>query len=760
MLSLEPPFYDIDGILIYRDHADPTLFYYSASAPRIARVDGRLAFDLMAYRVELKNSVLAGTSIPDELGAGFLTLCTECAAGDAKADLLGKLQDKTGISQDKLSLFPVPYHKGTVSVIALDKFVSPSDTPQAPDPARPLAGKPTFVENVLGTGKPSLMGDLRCILSLSLSQDGVSFLEGLYEDGAAPVGVVYELAFYGLSPTLDVSITANLSNIYQHFGGGLSVQCCWFKADVEAALDYLRQRGDIRIKYTGQKPSSDPGVKESMERAMSLFRDRIIQELFKPTAPDPSPGIPPAMGTDPSKNGNLQSSLVCLTLQCVKKEELKEITYDFNERSPEVRTHSPQGFLPLLLTKDELEQHMHLIDLHHPFFDELNVLVTGPTKQEFQDLGIRDVTAAFTYGAPEDTVAQVTDSLLFRSDSTGDKTFAAMRQGRKSLAYSVALSYEFYRDSGLQGDSFVYRLPPRPGTGRSLLINPAMDFGFLDVEVAPGHIHPDVLQVDVDLAYTAADGHFNSTDHYRFRPGQADATGHRWRVRTRNTDVGAYTAAYTLAFEDGVYHTKAKACTDRLLRVDTPFTGNRELLIKPVPDSDQVELVTVELDYHDEANDYRRLKRVDIASPFNGVRIRWPILDVNRQTVKYRVTVQETGNVYCGEWQQTDDPSILAGRGHEVRSVRIQLIGPPLKDLGIDALCLDVSPRTPDSPEDTIRVLFTGDKISDNVELKPLPGQPAGYRYRLIAFKADGTSTESAWKDDTSAFLVLQTRNL
>src|SRR5690606_12990540 len=127
------------------------------------------------------------------------------------------------------------------------------------------------------------LGDLRAIFSLALSQEGVAFLEGLYRDGAAPVGVVYELDFFGLRPALDVRIHADLSRIYRHFGGGISGGYQFFKAEVMGELDRLTEDGAIQIEVTSQATGAE--AERSKELALSHFKERIVQEMFQPTAP-------------------------------------------------------------------------------------------------------------------------------------------------------------------------------------------------------------------------------------------------------------------------------------------------------------------------------------------------------------------------------------------------------------------------------------------------------------------------------------------
>jgi hypothetical protein len=761
MLSLEPPFYDLEGITVYRDHALTNQFYYAAPQPKLARTGGRTMFDIMAYSVELKHSVLSGTEIPAELGAGFLTMGTECPLSDMqRSNVLRGLQDKTGIPQNDINLYPVPYHKGSVSVIALDAFGVPG---QAPADAPQLKGRPTFVEKILGTGKPSLLGDLRTIFSLGLSQEGVTFLSGLYKDKAAPVGVVYELSFYGLQPSVNVEIKANLARVYQYFGGGLRGRYAWFKADISAALEKLEEQSAVEVKILSQATGEE--AQKSKELALSLFRDRIIQELFRPTSPSavsPSTlsgltgtGAMTTAATGATTAAN-DSAAVALSLQFKEQTELKEVVYTFSERAPVERTHAPQGFLPLLLNPTELEQRVHMIDLNNAFFELLEVLVTGPSKEEFEALGIRQIEVVLSYGEARDTVPPESATLVFRPDSSGDKTFAVKRRGRKSLSYRVATTYEFARTSA-DGDAFRYQLSEQKQTGRSLRINPYADFGVLDVELELGRVHADVRLVDVDLNYATSDESFRASEHFRLTPGSA--TRERWQVRTRQTTLEPYTVTSTLVFEDGSYTTPPQSSSERLLRIDSPFQGERELLIKPAPKSPTVTQITVELEYDDSSHGYVRRKLVRLEPPFSSTKVSFPVLELTRQEVRYRVTIQEPGLISEGEWQETLDPSIIVGtEGHKVGKVQIQLVGPPLSEVALDAVQVKLS--LVGAPEEDIKnVLFTT-QSSDEVQLILPPGEPLRYRYQTTAFKSDGTSKESAWKEMTSALLVLQTRSL
>jgi hypothetical protein len=433
--------------------------------------------------------------------------------------------------------------------------------------------------------------------------------------------------------------------------------------------------------------------------------------------------------------------------------------------------------MPVMLSPSQLQEHIHHVSLGSPFFELLQVLVSGPPKEEFEALGIRQVEAALTYGDPGGAPGPETQSVLFRPDSTGDKVVAFQRNGRKSLAYRLALNYDFKRE-GADGDSFRYELPAVARSGRSIVINPSADFGVLEVEVELGRVHADVSQVDVDLAYTSPDGTFNAKEHFRLRPGLPPEKPPRWLVRTRSTDVNAYTAVATYTLNDGLDPQGATnqpggswaappiVSSERLLEVDTPFAAERELTIKPViPPGATIERLTVEVQYDDEGADYHRRKIVHIDPPFATVRLVWPILDHNRQNARYRVTVQEPGMVSEGDWESTDDPSITVGaEAHKVGRVKVQLLGPTLEAAALDGVLVRVLPvvagQPLGSPDEAANLLFDGTQTSQTVDLTLPPGAPLKYRYQTTSFRKDGTQRESEWKESSTTLLVLQVVNL
>ncbi|MEZ0448651.1 hypothetical protein [Cellulomonas sp. ICMP 17802] len=775
MLSLEKPPTSVGTLTIFADHADPVQFYYAAPEPTIARTGGQPMFDLFTYAVELAQSPLKGTTIPAELGAGFLTMGVECTLSDDKhaaaVQKLGGLLDR---DPDTISLSPIPYVRGSVSVIALDlaTVVPPGGPTITP-------GRPRFVESMVGGGTPSLLGGLRSIFSFGLSQDGATFLEALFKDGAAPVGVVYDLTFLGLRPSVQAHVHADVSQVYRELGGSASVGCPYIRAEVEGTLSDLVQKGVVTIELTSQAMGEEAA--RSKELALSLFKDKIIQELYQPSPGMPNltmpaiPGMPPAQAP--------KTSIVTLSLKAKKEEELRVVDYDFSERSPEERTHAPQGFLATLLSKDEVAARTHKVDLASPFFELLEVLVTGPSPEEMAALSLTSVTVDLAYGKAGDAVAPETGSLVFRRGGPTDLTWAVRRKGRSTLAYTAAVTYEFTRSGSVDATSLTYTTGPRPESGRTLSVRPYDDLGVLDVEVDTGHLGAGVTDVDVTLDY--ADKASGFTAHQQMRLAVDPVTPveqRRWQVRTGPDADRHYTAAAVLTFDDASALTLPPVVTDdALLRVDGPFHGTRSLLVQPNVTTEDVSAVTVEVTYDDDKAGYhRRFSRTLAPTPpppavegqpapppvpvplrWQPVTLSWPVLDAAAQEIRYRVTTAAGGVIDTTDWEKTTDPSILVGStGSRMRSVEVRLVGPPLAEAGLDAVQVRVA--VAGAPDDTASSAFFDPTtpVAQTLSLAAGPDAAPGFRSQTTSFRADGTQRQSAWTDSTGPFIAVSTRTV
>jgi len=220
MLTLEAPFYVVKNIIVFRDHASPSTFYYLAGPPELSRrPDGKLDFMLLKYREALDAAGAAASRVREQLGGAFLIFGVDCAlSSNLLEEIKGEVSSQVPDGAGEIQLLPVLYTHGTVKVVALD-YQPATGTGTGADAAKPSR----FVRGVIGTATPSLLQDQRAIFSVSLDPDAATLLEAAYDDDLSPIGVMYELEFQALRPALSVHATVDYKRAYEMFKTRLTV---------------------------------------------------------------------------------------------------------------------------------------------------------------------------------------------------------------------------------------------------------------------------------------------------------------------------------------------------------------------------------------------------------------------------------------------------------------------------------------------------------------------------------------------------------
>src|SRR5262249_14114060 len=161
MLTFEAPFYELRGIIVFRDHADPTMFYYLAGPPKLTVVDNKPSFQMLTYRRVFDAMTDAHSLAREQLGGAFVMFGVDCAvAEETNGAIRGDLQALLPPDAGPVKLAPVLYTKGKVNVIALDRQTGVEAAPGSD------ADKSKFVRGILGTAIPSLLQDQRAIFSI------------------------------------------------------------------------------------------------------------------------------------------------------------------------------------------------------------------------------------------------------------------------------------------------------------------------------------------------------------------------------------------------------------------------------------------------------------------------------------------------------------------------------------------------------------------------------------------------------------------
>ncbi|MEM9909053.1 MAG: hypothetical protein AAF921_28990, partial [Cyanobacteria bacterium P01_D01_bin.44] len=286
MLDLESKL-EIFGVTIYRDLDNENQFFYAAPNPQIAVESGRPLFDLFTYN--------KGGESADAITGGFLNMAVATDLGPLRGRVENELSRRFG---EEITLAPIPYTKGTARVIALGESSTGTEGEPPPDENSPLAASgPRFIQNILGSGQPSLIGDNRAIFSFSLSEEGAAFFLGVLSGDvdARPVGVVYELEYNGLLPAYDLEITIDFKQSYDYVRQRFTLGTLFFKADVDNIVEELKRQESIKIREVARtlELSTPEAMAARQQRIDQLVKDLATGALFQPSL---TPGQPKVQG--------------------------------------------------------------------------------------------------------------------------------------------------------------------------------------------------------------------------------------------------------------------------------------------------------------------------------------------------------------------------------------------------------------------------------------------------------------------------------
>ncbi len=267
MLLLGSKAITVEGIQVFPDHADPNQFWYLPGPVALAR--DRTSHEADFLFLKFRPAAVQGGA----KGGGFV-MFTVNLQPDANLEnrILGRV---AALAPGEPKLSAVQFDEGTVQCIALN-VQGPGGTTAGSAPGGFVA-----VQEILGASVPSLFGDNAAAFSLTLSQEGATLLESAFEDGTAPVGVIYNLKFTGMRPALDIKITANFKRIYDEFSVGLTAQYYWFQIGIDAGFEKLVQDGAIKIEVTNFTGQGDLDQKEQW--ALDFFKQYLLAQWFEPT---------------------------------------------------------------------------------------------------------------------------------------------------------------------------------------------------------------------------------------------------------------------------------------------------------------------------------------------------------------------------------------------------------------------------------------------------------------------------------------------
>ncbi len=730
MLTLEPPFFEVDGYTIFRDSADPDLLYYLPRSPRLARRGDQPALELLKYRYDLS---LAPPDDPTR-GPGAGIAMFEAEAGLEEGEH-ARIESDAGRQAGRSSarLVAAPFLAGTVRALVAG------------------SGEDNALMTALESELPApLTSPFRTAFVLQLTAEGARLVEEAVNGGTMPVGLVYELEFDALLPALHARVTMDYERIYDRFAASIGFEYQMIRAELDLDLAWLEENGFIDIEITSFVSDEDKRWQEQF--LMELLKGRIVRDFFQSAMPDRPTGgsaggalaglLGSAMGSEPDSS----SAMFVLKLKYERQVERRTFTLTWHGRQASRLTHACVGYLSPMVEEDEQPPVIREIDLGDMRWRSLEVGVYSAI--DFEDLP--DLQHAVVH-LEHPRFSQTYD---FSREQVGPHHFAVNLDEGESDEYTWNVRYVF--DGADGAGPLEIEAGPYTSNRRQLVIQPLAHFRHRTIRFRTGPLQPDTL-----LGFRIAvrvPGEEGAEDRVSAELSlDAGAEEVVWRVR----QPAAYEELAVLARPDWIDAQGERHAVDEVpvvgdsLLVLGPYEDLLELLVVPPARWDELIQILVQLRY--EEGDYfvEEELRFDQQTGAGGQRIQVPLRDRSVRAFRWRQTVFFLdGRIEESDWEEADKAVLVVGPpAPPERAIRVVMVG----TLGgrVLGLRVDIYVDTPEGETVSFSELFMqgGDPQREVV----LPLQADGtlkYRYEVSHVTMEGPEPIRSGEDTRPMLLV------
>jgi hypothetical protein len=262
------------GVTLFRDYNASNRYFFLPLYPKLTREAGDPLFQLLIYRRDITDNPAFKEG--DRLGGGFLTMTVDLSVPESTLNAIKEELSKQ--AGQEIELTPVPYDAGSVRITALG-----ATSGTAADASKLTTGA-RFVENILGSTKPSLYGDNRAVFSMELSQEGALLMKASLEDpGATQIAVVYDLDYKGLMPAYRAKIKIHFQQSYSYLRSHFTMNTLYFKADLDADMEKLTKDGSIKIEEVDFTGMDATAAAASREKLNTLAKELATWAFFHPS---------------------------------------------------------------------------------------------------------------------------------------------------------------------------------------------------------------------------------------------------------------------------------------------------------------------------------------------------------------------------------------------------------------------------------------------------------------------------------------------
>ncbi|WP_370942050.1 hypothetical protein AB5J62_23375 [Amycolatopsis sp. cg5] len=690
MLSLSPPFYTIEGVVVGRDFTDPTQFWYFPNRPHLALDEhGRPAVRLLVYKENLDE-------LPPEKedAAAFLVFDTTL---DWPKSTLDKVAAK--IRQDldldvEPRLTPLLYRSGRARLTFLDRrSQQPGENP-AEEPDK------DWVTVLEATATPSLYGENRAIFSVMLTKKAAALVLASF-DGFLPAGVTYELDYPAMQRTFNVHVEADWSLVYSYIREYQKDRHFFSSEEVEKITEKLLDTKLVKI--TGTVEGVD---EEAMLAEFNEVRKQLAQFVWEKFF-EPKPNPQELLDRDVPDSiigflGGMRDMLLLpkgfvSSKRTLDVEQIRKLDIDYTVNRAVQRTIAPQAHLSMFwqdfqppLNRDQV---ITVVRGDDDLWRQVKFEVLASA--DFAEDAVQRIIVDVAYGpmgADGPTAQARRWSLVL--DNAHQKGEVA---GWFDPAVGTTFHYRYtvaFGPNAIVGDDVLLTSPWREASSGALTVNPAELYkehriDFIRLSNLRADLFPEVL---VGIKYRDPGTGWSFQDS-ALVTGQSPKWTPVFRSRKGAPDDVEYRLDYKRSDTAGTTPPVLGKTASDLVPLDDPrpnlFTVNVSLI-----EPGKVERLFLSLEYSDEEHGIYESTTLTFDKNNLGA-LRWSFPRAVRDRDRYRYSqtlIATDGTVLETGWVETNRSTLLVGNKFAALwDVEPELTGPPLTDNGVQKITVTLA---------------------------------------------------------------------
>lgn len=567
----------IEGVTVFADErnaADPAhpVYYLLPEQPRFRLdADGKPVFRFIKYRVPIDRA-------DGKKGGGFVIFDVEFVVPEDKLaavrDVLASRlppPDPRHPEPPRVELATVTYTKGTASVLLFQESGA-------------------LVEKILSPGKPSLYGNNVCSVTVELTDLGAPVVEQALQGQGGVVQVRYDLTCAVKLPDVKIDGRFHAEQFYSFYQ---DIQTDWELWGDDSYRETLREKLYQSESLTltidpGPLGASNPDLLAELKSwAQKALEDAVARNMLSAATP--------VAADDRGLKGDAED-----VTRDIVNQKISDVRLHVREKAVIEWSPAPQGTLPNITSlKDRdgnplrWDDYATLVSADDPFFRTLRVRAS--VNADFAALKLYSVDVDLAYDSPDGVVRGAPGKV-----TAPDQVVAldAYRGPGETYRYSYKVNYK--------GESRTIDVGPIEATAPFLTINVG-DLGFLAVDVQPGDI--DFAQVDsvfVEMSYEDGSEVPRLDEQFTLTKDAPSKRAFDRPIFTPVRQPYRYRATYRM--KDGKELTTGEVASRApRLYVNDPFSATYQVNLRSWGNlEDHVKEIIVELEYADEANDYRR----------------------------------------------------------------------------------------------------------------------------------------------------------